>query len=196
MGHGWRDGFGIVITHTEGVRGSGEKYHTWEHITLVNPEENGSGIDIAPEGSLNVNQMTLTSCNIARSNVDNPDVTSLRLGYADHVTFNRCVFMPNQPAYEWKDFERHNLYAITIQPIEGRRSFPMNIAFYGTSIYGGVNYVDTNAWVDHGFSSLLFYPFYTADWQSVPPKGFINGKPSTLPYRLVGGFTDRGDKLP
>jgi hypothetical protein len=195
LGFNWRDGFGIVITHSDGVRGSGEKYHTWDHITLVQPFENGSGIDIAPAGSLNVNQVTINSCNIARSNVNNPDVTSLRLGYADHITFNRCVFMPNQPASEWRDYERLNLYAITVQPIENHRYFPMNITFFGTSIYGGINYVNDNQWQSNGFSSLLFYPFYSADGQRVPPAGYINGAPATLPLLLVDGYTDMGNPI-
>lgn len=194
MGYGWRDGFGIVITHTAGVRGSGEKYHTWDHITLVNPHENGSGLDIAPAGSLNVNQVTITSCNIARSNVDDPTVTSLRLGYADHIAFNRCTFIPNSPAYLWQDRQLYNPYAITVEPIEGHEIFPMNITFYGSSMYGGINY--TGGWQDTGLHALLFYPFYSADWQLVPPAGFIGGSRATLPYNLVGGFTDQGNTLP
>jgi len=192
MGIGWRDGFGIVVTHSKGVRGSGEKYHTWTHVTLINPYENGSGIDIAP-GWGNINQITFESCNIARSNIDNPEVTSLRLGYADHISFFRCTFIPNYPAYLWRSNERFNPYAITVQPVENHRHFPMNISFFGTSIYGGINY--NGNWLSNGYSSLLFYPFYSADGQKVPPAGYINGKPATLPIMLIGGFTDRGIKI-
>jgi hypothetical protein len=192
MGIGWRDGFGIVIKHSGGVRGSGEKYHTWTHVTLVHPYQNGAGMDIASEG-LNVNQVTIESCNIARSNVNDSNLPSLRLGYADHISFFRCVFMPNQPAYLWKNYERYNPYAITVQPIENHRYFPMNITFFGTSIYGGINYVGD--WLSNGFSSLLFYPFYSADGQSVPPKGFVDGAPATLPAFLVDGITDRGIEI-
>ena len=195
IGINWRNGYGIIIKHSDGVRGSGEKYHTWTHINLLNPSEGGSGIDIAPEGSLNVNQVTFTSCNIARANINDSNISSLRMGYADHISFFRCVFMPNQPASEWRDYQRLNPYAITVQPIENHRHFPMNIAFYGTSIYGGINYVNENLWLSNGYSSLLFYPYYTADSQVIPPSGYINGLRATLPAMLVGGYTDKGVSL-
>ena len=195
MGVAWQHGFAVVVTHSEGVRGSGEKYHTWNHVTLVNPGEGGSGLDIAPAGSLNVNQVTFTSCNIGRANTDDPSITSLRMGYADHITFNRCVFMCDKPAHEWRDYERYNPYAITVAPIADHRHFPMNIAFYGSAIYGGINYDNANLWAESNYSSLLFYPFYTADGQTVPPNGYINGDPATLPLNMVGGFTDLGQPL-
>lgn len=197
-GYGWRDGYAVVIKHSANVYGAGEKYHTWEHITFVNPYQNGAGIDIAPEGSGNINQINITGCNIGRSNINNSSLPSLRLGYVDHITFNRCVFMPSISAHDWSQaggqYIRLNPYAITVQPIAGRGGFPNNITFYGTSIYGGINYVDTIDWMQYR-PALLFYPFYTADGQTIPPKGYINGSFGTLPSGMVGGFTELGQPL-
>jgi hypothetical protein len=198
-GYGWQNGFGIIIKHSKGVVGAGEKFHIWNNITLVNPYEKGSGIDISPEGSLNINQITITGCNIKRSN-DYSQATSLRLGYVDHISFFRCVFGPSISSHDWylndiQKPERKNPYAITVDPTSTHRSFPMNITFFGTSIYGGINYVDEHPWNDNNFYALLFYPFYSADWQKIPPYGYINGEEGMLPYNLVGGFTDQGIQL-
>lgn len=197
-GHSWKNGYGIVIKHSSNVPGAGEKYYTWENITLVNPYKNAGGIDIAPEGSGNVNQINITGCNITRHNSIN-NYSSLRLGYADHISFYRCTFNPSLSTTDFYNnnyvYERINNYAITIQPISGYEIFPMNISFFGTSIYGGINYVNSNLWIDTGYHALLFYPFYSADFQLVPPQGYVNGNLSTLPLNLVGGFTDTGEKI-
>ena len=198
-GYRWRDGYAITITHSRGVRGAGEKFHTWDHLTFVNPYQNGSGIDIAPEGSLNINQISINNCNITRSNVDDYTVTSLRLGYVDHISFYRCVFMPSISAHDWSQaggqYVRHNPYAITVQPVKGHRTFPTSVTFYGTSIYGGINYINTVNWIRQAHSALLFYPFYSSDGQRIPPSGFINGQAAGLPAGMVGGYTDTGVPL-
>jgi hypothetical protein len=103
--------------------------------------------------------------------------------------------MPNSPAYEWQDRQFNNPYAITVKPIEGREIFPMNITFYGSTMYGGINYDNENPWTEPYYSSLLFYPFYTADGQRLPPAGYINGEPATLPLRMVTGYTDLGNPI-
>ena len=198
-GYRWKNAYGIVIKHSQNVVGAGEKFYTWNNITLLNPYKNGGGLDIAPEGSLNVNQINITGCNFGRSNIDDYNYSSLRLGYVDHASFFRCVFMPSISANNWSEnggqYIRENPYAITIDPTSTHRSFPMNITFFGTSIYGGINYIDEHPWNDNGFHSLLFYPFYSADFQIIPPNGYINGNFGILPKNLVGGFTDKGIQL-
>jgi len=198
-GYSWQNGFAITIKHSQNVYGSGDKYQSWSKLTFVNPYRNASGIDISPEGSLNVNQISISDCNISRSNIDNPEYTSLRLGYVDHSSFYRCVFMPSTSAHDWSEAGgqtiRKNPYAITIQPIKDYSIFPMNISFFGTSIYGGINYITTIPWSEKYYPALIFYPFYSADFQIIPPNGFVNGVLGRLPSHMVSGFTDRGTPL-
>lgn len=198
-GYGWRDGFAATIKHSPNVIGAGEKFHTWSHVTFVNPYQNGSGLDISSGNSANVNQLRIESSTFGRSNVDNYQITSLRLGYADHIVFSGCLFMPSISAQEWGEaggqFVRNNPYSITVKPTSEHPAFPMNITFYGSAVYGGINYINTVKWIEGWHNALVFLPYYTADYQVIPPNGFINGKAGTLPHLMVGGFTDRSERI-
>jgi hypothetical protein len=137
-----------------------------------------------------------------RSNVSEEvaKVTSLRLGYTDHIRFMGCLLAANNPSHSYGPILSR--IAIEIRPIkdfennENLYQFPMNVTFLATPFYGGIYHNSIDQMRDANWKqkpALIFYPYYSADRQPVPPLDWTGEK--YLPLDLIGGITDDGKFL-
>jgi hypothetical protein len=191
-------GYAIRILNSRDKRGGhGQVDQLWEHVIMANPIGNyASGLDIAPDGSYNVNELTFLQSTFMRSNV--PDeiakVASLRLGYTDHIRFIGCLLAANNPSHSYGEIK--SKIAIEIKPIQdfdnnmNLYQFPMNITFLATPFYGGIYHNNTIRDRTANKPALIFYPYYSADGQPVPPLDYSEKR--YLPTDMVGGITDDG----
>ncbi len=179
IGYRWQGGYSVKI-HTSPGWGTGEQEQTWTHINMLDPiGATANSLDIAPEASGNICQVRFNSCIFQRS--ANDTSVGLRLGYTDHITFTGSMFTKTSGS---------NGIAIKIEPKSTELGSPNNIVFLGTVLIGGV--YNTGTWDNAAESALIFYPYYTADAQIIPPTG---ANSTTLPPSLVQGFTDKGRRL-
>jgi len=175
-----------TYTGAGGGGGGGAPFQqTWELVNVINPSStaaNAVAIGSNVNGNYNVNEVTFTRCQLERGNTDN--AYSLWLGNVDHAAFLH-TWMLRRGATTGK--------AIIVAPQSGAPTWPSNITFVASPLEGGV-YLDQSAatWSNSANPALLFYPFYTADSQAIPPVGAIS---TTLPATLVGGMTDTGMPL-
>jgi len=182
-GYKWQGGYAVKI-HSTGAYGPGSQFQTWTHVVMEGPYgSTANGLDIAGAGSLNVSELTFNSCRFQRSG--NTTSIGLRLGYADHIVFNRTLF-------DRVDGVAAGI-GVQVEPISGHEAFPANITFIGSPIIGGVKYVTTYPWTATTYPALIFYPYYTADSQYTPPLDYAGNY--TLPLTMVTGQTDTGEIL-
>ncbi len=179
LGYKWQGGYAVQL-HSTGGFGAGVQEQTWNHVHMVDPYgANANGLDIASAGSGNICEVTYNSCHFQRSGNDTS--IGLRLGYTDHVIFNRTFFYPTDG--------RLTGIGIQVEPISGYASWPTNITFIGSPIFGGIKYVNTYPWTQTVYPALIFYPYYSADAQPIPPLDYVGG---LLPLNMVIGQTDSG----
>lgn len=175
-----------TYTGAGGGGGGGAPFQqTWELVNIINPSStsaNAVTIGSNVNGNYNVNEVTFTRCQLERGNTDN--AYSLWLGNVDHATFVHSWFLRRSSTTG---------KAIIVAPQSGAPTWPSNITFIASPLQGGI-YLDQSAatWSNTANPALLFYPFYTADSQAIPPVGAIS---TTLPATLVGGMTDTGMPL-
>jgi hypothetical protein len=128
-------------------------------------------------------------------------VASVRLGYVDHIRFIGGLLGSSKPSHSWKP-GHINKIAIEVKPIAyfdnnyNLFQFPCNVTFIAVPFYGGIWHNDEirpRMWDNEMKPALIFYPYYTADEQTVPPIDYTGD--FLLPYDLVDGMTDNGDNL-
>ena len=201
-GYQWTDGYAIKIWNQRDTAGGHAQVDQhWEYITMTNPHGDfAGGMDIAPTGSYNVNELTVVQATLMRSDSEEK-VASVRLGYVDHIRFLGGLLGSSKPSSSWKP-GHINKIAIEVKPIADFENninlfqFPCNVTFVAVPFYGGIWHNDeirARVWDWEMKPALIFYPYYTADEQTIPPVDYTGNQ--YLPFDLVGGFTDAGESL-
>lgn len=185
----WTNGFAIKIHantlfNGHGLGGGGAPHHClYSMIYITDPGLNASCIQVAVNGG-NVNQVLFQKCTCYYS--PDADSVGLDLGLTDHISFVSCFFAISEGV-------GGNSIQVT-PPVDypTYNSWPQNITFYDTPISGGIKL--NGNWEKRINPALLFYPYYTADGQSIPPVSSQINAP-LLPIGLVSGYTDQGERL-
>jgi hypothetical protein len=179
----WSGTYAIKIHATNsysGVSGGGAPHQqSWRQVYTVEPANaTAGGIQIG-NGAGNVNQLEFHRCTFHHGS----SAPGIDLGYCDHLTFTGCF------TGIWGAAGSVGV-GVQVSPQSGHTDFPTNVAFFGSPIGGGVAL--NGSWTGTLNAALLFYPYYTADSQPLPPVG---ANSTTLPPLLVRGFTDTGIAL-
>ena len=179
----WSGTYAIKIHATNtysGISGGGAPHQqSWRHVYTVEPADaNAGGIQIG-YGAGNVNQLNFERCTFLHG----ASAPGIDLGYCDHINFVSCF------TGIWGAAGSVGV-GVQVSPQTGHTDFPTNVVFLGSPIAGGVKL--NGSWTGVLNAALLFYPYYTADGQPLPPAG---ANSTTLPPLLIGGFTDTGVAL-
>jgi hypothetical protein len=179
----WANAYAIKIHASNlysGISGGGAPHQqSWRHVYTVEPADaDAGGIQIG-QGAGNVNQLNFERCTFLHG----ADVPGIDLGYCDHINFVSCF------TGIWGAAGGVGV-GVQVSPQSGHTDFPTNVVFMGSPIAGGV--AMNGSWTGVLNAALLFYPYYTADGQPLPPVG---ANSTTLPPLLIGGFTDTGVAL-
>lgn len=179
----WSGTYAIKIHATNpysGISGGGAPHQqSWRHVYTVEPANaTAGGIQIG-NGAGNVNQLNFERCTFLHG----ASAPGIDLGYCDHINFVSCF------TGIWGAAGSVGV-GVQVSPQSGHTDFPTNVVFLGSPIAGGV--AMNGSWTGVLNAALLFYPYYTADGQPLPPAG---ANSTTLPPLLIGGFTDTGVSL-
>lgn len=180
----WASTYAIKIHASNpynGISGGGAPHQqSWRHVYTVEPANAQAGSLQIGSGTGNVNQVNFERCTFLHG----LSVPGIDLGFCDHINFVSCF------TGVWGAPGNVGTGVQVSPPQGGFNTFPTNIVFLGSPIGGGVAL--NGSWTAALNAALLFYPYYTADSQPVPP---IGANSTTLPPLLVGGFTDTGITL-
>jgi hypothetical protein len=197
LGYHWAGEFAARIHNTSasGYYSAGSMEQVWTNVHMRNPYGSSAhGLDIAPptwyeSDVYNVSECTFVGCSFSRS--DGASNVGLRLGFCDHIAFFKTFFCSDVLG----DIDG---YGIQINPSAGysgtilRSNYPQDVTFHGSPIIGGVHYHGSahggTDWTSTVAPAVIFYPFYTADSQIVPPADADGG--TAMPTAMCGGFTD------
>lgn len=179
----WASTYAIKIHATNsysGISGGGAPHQqSWRHVYTVEPANASAGGIQIGNGAGNVNQLNFERCTFLHGS----SAPGIDLGYCDHINFVSCF------TGIWGAAGSVGV-GVQVSPQSGHTDFPTNVVFMGSPIGGGVAMNGT--WTGTLNAALLFYPYYTADSQPLPPTG---ANSTTLPPLLIGGFTDTGVAL-
>jgi len=199
LGYHWAGDFSVRIhnTSTTGYYSAGSMEQVWTNVHMRNPYGSAAhGLDIAPpnwyeSGIYNVSECTFVGCSFSRS--AQATTVGLRLGYCDHIAFFKTFFCTDQIGYT-------SGYGIQINPTSDYPAYPQDITLHGSPIIGGVHYLGVahggTDWTSTVAPAVIFYPYYTADSQIVPPQDadIISIPPPNyggdMPTAMCGGHTD------
>ncbi len=160
--------------------GGAPHQQSWRHVYTVEPANAQAGSLQIGSGAGNVNQLNFERCTFLHG----LSAPGIDLGFCDHINFVSCF------TGVWGAPGNVGV-GVQVSPPQGSLNiFPTNIVFLGTPIGGGVAL--NGSWTAALNAALLFYPYYTADSQPLPP---IGANATTLPPLLIGGFTDTGIAL-
>jgi len=188
LGYHWSGDFSTVIhNNSQYYYSAGSMEQVWTNVHMRNPYGNDAhGLDIASpwDGNChNVSECTFVGCSFSRS--PQPTNVGLRLGYCDHITLLKTFFCTDQLGYTAG-------YGIQINPYSGYPAYPQDITLHGSPIIGGVHYLGVahggTDWTSTVAPAVIFYPYYTADSQIVPPADADGG--DNMPTAMCGGHTD------
>lgn len=190
LGYRWTE-FAVRIhnTSSNSYYSAGSMEQVWTNVHMRNPSGSSAhGLDIAPptwyeSNVYNVSECTFVGCSFSRS--DGASNVGLRLGYCDHISFFKTFFCSDV----LNDIDG---YGIQINPSAGNAAYPQDITLHGSPIIGGVHYHGAahggTDWISTVAPAVIFYPFYTADSQIVPPADGDGGV--AMPTAMCGGHTD------
>ena len=188
LGYHWAGDFAVKI-HNDSASyySAGSMEQVWTNVHMRNPYGSAAhGLDIASPWDTNpknVSECTFVGCSFSRS--AQATTVGLRLGYCDHIAFFKTFFCTDQIGYT-------SGYGIQINPYSGYPAYPQDITLHGSPIIGGVHYLGVahggTDWTSTVAPAVIFYPYYTADSQIVPPADADGG--DNMPTAMCGGHTD------
>jgi len=191
LGYHWSGDFSTVIhNNSQYYYSAGSMEQVWTNVHMRNPYGNDAhGLDIASpwDGNChNVSECTFVGCSFSRS--PQPTNVGLRLGYCDHITLLKTFFCTDQLGYTAG-------YGIQINPYSGVPKYPEDVILHGSPIIGGVHYLGAAVhggtdWTGTVAPAVIFYPYYTADSQIVPPLDADGDTDHNIPTAMCGGHTD------
>lgn len=140
------------------------------------------GIGSAVEPAFGLNEIYFDNCAFVVTDANT--AIGCKIGACDHVFFSNSYFgsgYPNSAA----------CMGLVVAPQKANAGYPHNVTFSNSPIMGGINYDTTYGTYAGSRPCAIFFPYYTADSQEIPPDQYPSG---TLTID-IGGFTDMGASL-
>lgn len=185
LGYKWYSDYAVKIRNTSAsYYSAGSMEYVWTNVHMRNPgNTTAKGLDICPNETNfhNISELTFSGCSFSRGS--DAAAVGLRLGYCDHTTFVKTFFC--------RDDATMTGIGIQVAPCTGYAAYPQGVTFIGSPIWRGISVSGTWTAAGNGtYPALIFYPYYCADGQYLPPLDYAGN--NTLPNNLVRGVTDNG----